>query len=201
MSGSTFWGPGRGSRCLPFARDRSCGPRAECLNGVRPKKVNVRSRSARLSGPWLISFGLTANALSLPARPPHDPVSFQPPSGHLHFAWFQRHDLSLRCFLARPGISGDCGYVVVKLGRELVANLPNLGNNWISWHRSGSHQFFRSANHRAVEAVITTYLRNLGRHFGIGDMSAVPSHEEFDAVDRGNGNVQRVPRCLRGKRS
>ena len=33
--------------------------------------------------------------------------------------------------------------------------------------------------------MITTNLRNLGSHFGIGDMSALPSHEKIDSRRRG----------------
>jgi hypothetical protein len=50
-------------------------------------------------------------------------------AGHSHFAWFQRHDLSLRRFLARPGISGDCGYIWVD------CFITKEGQEWLKTHK------------------------------------------------------------------
>lgn len=48
--------------------------------------------------------------------------------------------------------------------------------------------------------MIVASLSNLGGHFGVGDVCAVPRHEEVDTVGGGNGNVKRVPRGFRRER-
>ena len=106
-------------------------------------------------------------------------------SGRLRSAGFQRHNLSLRCSLAPPGVSGNGGHVVVEFRRERFTDSADFVDYWVGWHGSCSHQFFGRANPRAFKPVVAANLGDLGGHFGVRDMGAVPSHEKIDSMHGG----------------
>jgi hypothetical protein len=98
----------------------------------------------------------------------------------------------LRCLLPLSGIPDNSGYIVVELSGKGVARAADFGNNWIGGHELNSHQFFGRANHGAFHAVVSANTDDLDAHFGVRDMSAIPSEKKIHSVDGCQCNMKCV---------